>query len=183
MVGFVEKLQIMRFDMQTRIMITVIFLIAALTITAIGVLVFEIDVQEARTLKVEIQEEFEQLNDPRFIFGNNLLHTLIMFIPIIGPIWGGFVLFSTGTIITVISIAEGVPPILTFLLLFFTPVFWLEFGIYSIAMAQSVILFLKMLRHHGRKEAVRTCILVTICASILLLSAILEWIMINMITS
>lgn len=175
-----KKLQTLRFDIQTRIVITIIFLIAALIVTAVGVVVFKIDVSEAQRLKEEIQEEFEQFNDPRFIFGNNLLHTLIMFAPIIGPIWGSFVLFNTGTLIAVLGIADGIPPILYFLLLFVTPVLWLEFGVYSIAMAQSVILFVQMLRHRSKKEAVRTCILVTVCALILLLSAVVEWIMINM---
>ncbi len=180
MAGVMEKLQTIRFDAQTRIVITVIFFIVALIVTAVGMFVIRIDVSEAQEFEKEIQEEFERLDDPRFIFGNNLLHTLIMFVPIIGPIWGSFVLFNTGAIIGIISIARGVPQIFVFLLLFFTPVFWLEFGVYSVAMAQSVIWFLQILRHRGKKEAVRTCILVTICASILLLSAIVEWVMIDM---
>jgi len=180
MAGVMEKLQPVRFDMHTRILIIVVFFVAALIVTIFGALVFKVSVPEAQELTDEIEEEFERLNDPRFIFGNNLLHTLIMFVPIVGPVWGCFVLFNTGTFIAVFSIANGIPPILTFLSLFFTPVFWLELGVYSIAMAQSVILFLQMLRHRGKREAVRTCMLVTICASILLLSAIVEWIMVNM---
>lgn len=180
MIEVMEKLQTVRFNMQTRIVITVIFFVVALIVTAAGVLVLKISVPEAQEEVDKIEEEFGRFNDPRFIFGNNLIHTLIMFVPFIGPIWGSFVLFNTGTIIAVLSVAEGVPPILTFLLFFLVPVFWLEFGVYSIAMAQSVIWFLQMLRHRGRKEAVRTCILITVCASILLLSAIVEWIIINM---
>ncbi|MFQ6068446.1 MAG: hypothetical protein ACE5KD_02775 [Candidatus Bathyarchaeia archaeon] len=180
MIGIMKKLQTVRFDMQARIVITIVFLIVALIVTTVGVLVFKIEVSEAREIKKEIRSEFDRFDDPRFIFGNNLLHTLIMFVPVIGPIWGNFVLFNTGTIIAVFGIADGVPPILYFLLFFLLPFFWLEFGVYSVAMAQSIILFLQMLRHRGRKEAIRTCILVTVCAVILLLSAIVEWIMIKM---
>jgi len=178
--GVIEKLQTIKFDVHTRIILVAIFFIVALTVTVIGALVFEINMSEAQKIRDEVTEEFERFNDPRSIFGNNLLHTLIMFVPIIGPFWGSFVLFNTGTVIAILSIAEGVPPILTFLLLFFTPIFWLEFGVYSVAMAQSVVLLLQMLRHRGKKEAVKTCILVTICALILLLSAVVEWVMINM---
>lgn len=174
-----KKLQTIRFDMHTRIVITAIFLIVALLVTVIGVLVVKMDVSEAKEKADELNADFERFNGTFCIFGNNLLHTLVMFVPIIGPIWGLFVLFNTGTIIAVFGIAYEVPPILVFLSLFLTPVFWLEFGVYSIAMAQSVVLLLKILRHRGRKEAVRTCILVTICASILLLAAFVEWIMIN----
>jgi hypothetical protein len=167
----------MRFNMHNRIVIAVVFFVIALTATVVGLLVFRIPVSEAQKVRDDLQEGF--LNDPRFIFGNNLIHTLIMFVPIIGPFWGCFVLFNTGAAIAIIGIAEGIPPILAFLLLFFTPIFWLEFGVYSVAMGQSVIWLLKMIRHRGKKEAIRTCILVTICASILLLSAVVEWIMIS----
>ncbi len=180
MTSVMERLRTIRFNMQTRIAITAILFGVALLVTVVGVLFFKIDVSEAERMWGELQEEFDRFNDPRFIFGNNLLHTLIMFVPFIGPFWGGFVLFNTGTIIAVFGIAEGVPPILAFLVLFLTPVFWLEFGVYSVAMAQSVIWSLQILRRRGKEEAVRTCILVAICASILLLSAIVEWVMINM---
>ncbi len=178
----IEKLQTIRFSMQTRIIVTAIFLIVALTVTTVGVLIFKIDVSDAQELSEEVQKDFDRFNDVRFIFGNNLLHTLIMFVPIIGPVWGSFVLFNTGNIIAAFAIADGFPPILYFLVYFLVPIFWLEFGVYSTAMAQSAIWLLQLLRRRGKKEAVRTCILVTVCASILLLSAIIEWIMINMST-
>lgn len=180
MLGFMKKFQAVRFDMHTRIVIAAIFFIGALIVTVVGLLALNISIQEAQETKKEIQEEFDRFNDPIFIFGNNLFHALIMFVPIIGPVWGAFVLFNTGTVVAALGIAEGVPPILYFVLLFFTPVFWLEFGVYSVAMSQSTIWFLQILRYNGKREAVRTCILFTICASILLLSAIVEWLMINM---
>lgn len=179
----IEKLQTIRFSMQTRIIVTVVFLVVALTVTTVGVLVLRIDVSKAQKLSEEVREDFDRFNDARFIFGNNLLHTLIMFVPIIGPIWGSFVLFNTGNIIAAFAVADGFPPILYFLFYFLVPIFWLEFGVYSTAMAQSAVWLLQLLRHRGKKEAVRTCILVTFCALILLLSAIIEWIMMNMSTS
>ncbi|MFP3985012.1 MAG: stage II sporulation protein M [Candidatus Bathyarchaeia archaeon] len=180
MSSIVEKLQNLRFDMHKRMVIVAVFFFVALVFTAIGVLVIKVDVSDAQDFEEEIMEEFERLNDPRSIFGNNFIHTLVMFVPLFGPVWGCFVLFNTGSIISILSIAQGVPPFLTFLVLFFTPVFWLEFGVYSVAMAQSVVLFLQILRRRGRKEAVRTCVLITICALFLLLAAVIEWVMINM---
>ncbi len=180
MTGVMEKLPTIKFDAHTRIIVIAIFFIVALIVTAVGVLVVKIDISEAKEMADEFAEEFDRFSDPRFIFGNNLLHTLIMFVPIIGPFWGSFVLFNTGTIIAILGIAYETPPILAFLSLFLIPSFWLEFGVYSVAMAQSTVLLLQTLRHRGKKEAVKTCILVTICALILLLSAVVEWLMINM---
>jgi hypothetical protein len=181
MSNFLEKLQSVRFDMSKRLLITIILFTGALLITTIGVLTVRIDLSDAQRIEGELQSELERFNDPRFIFGNNLFHTLVMFVPIVGPIWGGIVLFNTGTIIAILGIAYGVPPILTFFSLFFTPVFWLEFIVYSVAMAESVVLLLQIIRGRGRLEASRMCILVTICASVLLLSAGVEWIMINFV--
>lgn len=181
MIPAVLKIHSLTFNVPTRIVITVIFLIAALIATAAGALFFTTSVSEAQRFQREIQDEFERLNDARLIFGNNLFHTLVMFVPILGPIWGFFVLFNTGTIIATLGIAEGIPPIFVFFLLFFTPVFWLEFGSYSIAMAESVVLLLQMLRRRGMREILRTCVLVTVCTVILAFSAIVEWVMINLL--
>ncbi|MCW3980895.1 MAG: stage II sporulation protein M [Candidatus Bathyarchaeota archaeon] len=177
--SIVEKLQHMQFNTQTRLLFAVIFLIAAIFAPVLGVLLLRADVAEAQQLREEILADFERTNDPRFIFGNNLYLTLIMFVPIIGPIWGFFVLFNTGSIIALISIARGFPPILTYLLLFLIPVFWLEFAAYSFAMAQSMILFLRILQHKGKQEGTKTCIVITLCTLILLIAAIIEWFIIK----
>jgi hypothetical protein len=174
-----EKFQLMQFNIQTRLIFAAIFLVAAIFATISGVLLFSVDVAEAQQLREEILADFERTNDPRFIFGNNLFLTLIMFVPIVGPIWGFLVLFNTGSIIALISIAEGFPPILTYLLLFLMPVFWLEFAAYALAMAQSMILFLKMLQRKGKQEVARTCVVITLCTLILFIAAVVEWLIIE----
>jgi hypothetical protein len=168
-----------RLSLRNRIIVTAIFLIVALAATALGAALLKIDASEAESRVEDLQRELENLNDPLFIFGNNFFHSLVMFAPFVGPGWGCFVLFNTGTIIAVFGVAQGLPPVLLLVLLMFTPVFWLEYGVYSVAMAQSTIFVLKMLRGEGRKEAARTCVLVTACALVLLLSALIEWFMIN----
>ncbi len=179
MVRILEKLQLLEFNIQTRLLFLVIVLVAAILATALGVLLFSADATEAQQLREEILADFERANDPRFIFGNNLFLTLIMFVPIVGPIWGLLVLFNTGSIIALISIAEGFPPLLTYLLLFLMPVFWLEFAAYALAMAQSMILFLKMLQRRGKQEVSRTCVVITLCTLILFVAAVVEWLILN----
>jgi hypothetical protein len=180
MVRILERLQTLVFDTRTRVILTIFLFIATLISTSLGVILFRADVSEAQELREKIFEDFERANDPRFIFGNNLLLTLVMFVPIIGPIWGLLILFNTGSVIALISIAEGFPPILTFAILFLTPVFWLELGVYSIAMAQSIVFFLRFLQNQVRKESVRTCVIITACTLLLMLAAIIEWLMISL---
>ena len=180
MVRLLERLQTLEFDTRTRVLLTIFLLVSALIFTSLGVMLFRADISEAQEQREKIFQEFERANDPRFIFGNNLLLSLVRFVPIIGSIWGLLILFNTGSIIALISIAEGFPPILTFALLFFTPIFWLELGVYSIAMTQSIILFLRILQKQGKKESVRMCIMITACTLLLMLAAIIEWLMINL---
>ncbi len=179
MTQFVQRLKTIKFDRQTRIRMAIVFFILAIFVTAAGVVLIRIEVSEAEEFEKIFKDEVDRFNDPRSIFGNNMIHTLIMFVPVIGLFWGFLILFNTGTIISIISTAHGIPPILTFISLFLIPIFWLEFCAYSLAMAQSVTWFVQILRGQGRREAMRTCILVTICAAILLLAAIVEWFMIN----
>jgi len=176
-----EKLKTTRFNMRNRIFIAAGFLILALVATMIGLFAFRITAPEAQKVRDELQQEFDRINDPRFIFGNNLTLTLIMFIPLIGIFWGCFILFNTGSIIAILSVAEGMPPILTFLVLILNPVVWLEFAVYAAAMSQSFVWLLQIFRKRSVKEAARTCIVITICAFTLLLAAVVEWMLINSI--
>lgn len=176
------RFQTLRFDIRSRLVIAAIFFIIALAATAAGAVALRLDRAEAKDLADQLQKQFTQGNDPRFIFGNNLALTFGMFVPGFGPVWGLFVLFQTGTAIAILGIAEGAPPLLLLLALMFTPIFWLEFGVYAVAMAQSTVLLIQILRHNSKREAVRTCILITMCALILLASALIEWRMINLQT-
>ena len=174
-----KELKRIRFDMRSRIVITSVFLILALLVTSAGVLTLRIDIADAQRQIEAIESEMTRLNDVRAIFGNNLIHTLVMFVPFVGPIWGFFVLFNTGTFIALFSVAAGISPMLALVVLLFTPVLWLGFGVYSAAMAASIVLLLQIVRRWARTEIVRTCVLFTVCALALLSSAIIEWIIIN----
>jgi uncharacterized membrane protein SpoIIM required for sporulation len=97
-----------------------------------------------------------------------------MFVPIIGPLFGLFVLFNSGTVIGAIATAEGFSPILALVVLFITPVAWLEFGAYSTAMAESVWLFRRFLQRRSASELRKTAVFVSICAVLLIVGAIVE---------
>ncbi len=109
-----------------------------------------------------------------YIFGNNFLITLIMFIPVIGPVLGLFIMFNTGNVVGAIATSGGYSPILALVALVITPVFWLEFAAYSAAMAESVWLFRRLLQGRGLRELRTMTIFVTITAVILALSAVIE---------
>ncbi len=80
------------------------------------------------------------------IYFNNLTLCLLMYLPLLGSGIGLFVLYNTGVGLNAISMVQGQSTLLGVLDLMSGPVFWLEFFAYSIAMAQSIWLFRRMLQ-------------------------------------
>ena len=108
-----------------------------------------------------------------YIFFNNFSICLVMFIPLIGPILGMFILFDTGIALGAISYVQGYPTWVGLISLILTPVFWLEFTAYSTAIGESIWLT-RRLTQGGWRELKNTAILIGICAAILIVSAAVE---------
>ena len=160
-----------------RILSTLAIFVAALLITVLGMLI-PISNQDANKISNDLNATVNSLKAtnslPSYIFGNNFVICLMMFIPIAGPIFGFYVLFNTGTALSAVAISQGYPPLLALLAEFLTPVFWLEFAAYSIAIAESIWLLRRILQKPTIHEFKNAGILVTICAVILFVSAYIE---------
>jgi len=169
-----------------RIYSMIVVFVVAVIITVIGSLV-PVDAQEANRINDEFNTTVASLGEEgvltQFIFGNNFIICLLMFTPIIGPILGFYALFSTGMVVSAIATAEGYPLILVFFSLVLTPVFWLEFAAYSIAISESVWLFRRILqgRSRGWRELKTAGFLVSICAMVLLMGAVVEVALISIV--
>ena len=74
----------------------------------------------------------------QYIFINNFSICLLMFIPLFGAGLGLFILYNTGVALNAIASIQGYPVYLGILSLWLTPIFWIEFAAYSIAMAESI---------------------------------------------
>jgi uncharacterized membrane protein SpoIIM required for sporulation len=158
-------------------MSTIAVFILALLITAIGSLM-PINAAEAQQINSDLNQTVTTLNENgalmQYIFGNNLFICLLMFIPVVGPLLGCYILFNTGTVIGAISVAEGYPAALAFVALFITPVAWLEVAAYSVSMGESVWLFRRLLQGRGKHEFRNACLFITLCMVLLLVGAIVE---------
>jgi uncharacterized membrane protein SpoIIM required for sporulation len=165
-----------------RILSTLAVFIVALAITAIGT-AMPIDQQQANQISDDLNQTVTSLNDNgvllQYIFGNNFLICLLMFVPIIGPLLGFFIMFNTGTVIGAIAAAGGFPPALALVSLFLTPVAWLEFAAYSTAMAESVWLMRRFLQRLALRELRKSTILISITAVLLAVAAIVEVVIIS----
>lgn len=160
-----------------RILSAITMLLIAIIVTAFGMLM-PISQEEAEQINDNLNQTVNSLNQEggiiQFIFGNNFMICLLMFIPIIGPLLGFFALFNTGTVINAIAIAEGYPSALVFIALFITPVAWIEYAAYSTAISESIWLFKRILQKRAWSELRITSIFISICAILLFIGAIVE---------
>ncbi len=165
-----------------RIYSAIAVFIVAVIITVIGTLV-PVSADQAKQINDSLNQTVTSVSESgslaQYIFGNNFFICLIMFVPVLGPVFGLFVLFNTGTAVSAIATAQGVPSIFAFIALVITPVFWLEFAAYSTAMAASVWLFRRILQGRFLHELRSTCIFISICAVLLFVGAIVETLLIS----
>ena len=160
-----------------RLYLILIFLIASIVVCASGTFM-PVDVEYANQTAQEFEKAKEYITTVPYIFGNNFMHCLIMFVPVAGIAYGMFVLFNTGYHIAMFAIVEEYPPALVFLSYFLLPFFWMEFISFAIAMSESTILTFRLLKGEFRSKLHETCKWIAICALILLASAFIEVIMI-----
>lgn len=164
------------------------FFILSFIVTVAGVLT-PLTSEEAAEISKELEDMRESVSNAgafrgtALIFGNNFMLCLLFFIPVVGPFFGCYVLYSTGVVIAADSISAGVQPILSFLLLFIFPFTWLEFLAYSAAFSQSVWLTWRIIQRKWRRELVNTGTMISICAVMLLVAAVIEILVIQALSS
>ncbi|MBS7640870.1 MAG: zinc ribbon domain-containing protein [Candidatus Bathyarchaeia archaeon] len=167
-----------------RVAAFIILLILCISVTAIGASI-KIEVSEARSLSHEVESLENAVRSIGFqaIFGNNFMHALIMFAPIVGPIWGFSVLYNTGKVIAAISIVNELDPRLNMLVLFFFPFTWMEYISYALAISESIFLTYSIIKRNFREEFTTASKLVVLCSIILLIAALIEFYVISLLES
>ena len=180
--GFYRGLKSATF--KTRIMVLLIAFILCFAITASGA-VSTIGASEAQDLTGQFNNLDELLNTVglEFIFGNNLKHCIIMFVPGAGPFYGGFVLYSTGRVLAALGATESVNPLGLLVTLFIYPHAWLEYISYSLAVSESFWLIYAVVKFGARgfrSELSTAAKTVAVCAVLLLLAAFAEMYVISL---
>ena len=166
-----------------RIKSFIIAIIICLAITFFGA-ILPIDPIEAQ----EIFEGFRKFEDitPIFrtatIYGNNLMHCLLMFTPFVGPFYGGYVLFSTGKALAAIASVQGTSPIMLFALTFILPHAWIEYISYALAISESFWFAVMIIRHKFKFELPVLFKVVSACAFLLLSAAFIESFLISFLS-
>lgn len=162
-----------------RISIFVAFLILNIIITLAGVFT-PLSYDTAQVIVNEVESLFEDLTS-LFILENNLSIALVGFIPIVGILWMFYVLYSTGLGFSAFSIVYEIPSLVVILATFITPVFWLEYIAYSLALTEGTMILLTILknRENIRQELIIALIFIGLVTLLLALGALIEVLMIG----
>jgi len=160
-----------------RLITIILVLIASVVATGLSTLT-PMSQQDAETTYNELNQTVASMKENgallQDIFGNNLMITVMMFIPFIGPILGFYAFYNTGVVIGATGIVHGFHPLIGFASLWLTPIAWLEFAAYSTAIAASLWLTWRLMHGGAMHELVNTSKFLSICTLILLLGAIIE---------
>jgi uncharacterized membrane protein SpoIIM required for sporulation len=167
--------------LQNRILVLLVAFVFCIAITVAGA-ASKIGYSEANNIAGDFKQEAQMLNTigVQFIFGNNLMYCIMMFVPVLGPYLGSIVLYSTGRVIAALAVTSptvGADPIRLFLTLFIYPHSWLEYVSYSLAISESFWLIYATVKYRGRglrNELVTAAKVMAICAVLLLLAAFAE---------
>jgi hypothetical protein len=168
-----------------RRIITILLVFVVMVILTALAMLTPMSKQEATTTNNDLNQTVNDLSTSgsllQYIYGNNFMITMIMFVPFVGALFGFYVLYNTGVTLEAEGIAQNVPPILVLISVFLTPVGWLEFVAYSTAIAASIWLSARIVQNRGRHELSNTAKFISVCAAILLVSAIIEVILIQVV--
>ncbi|MHB8566176.1 MAG: stage II sporulation protein M [Nitrososphaerales archaeon] len=136
--------------------------------------------QDAQNLTTQVQG-LQPTTDGIFI--NNVRVALIEFIPFVGPAFGVYVSYSTGVVIAAIaetSTTAHISGLESFFILLITPIYWMEFFSYSLAVEESIALVVSIRRRDFLKTEWKWLLVsIFLVVSVLFLSARIEASLVN----
>lgn len=133
--------------------------------------------------KVEqILDSMDTIYRVALIFGNNLMNSMVMLTPFLGPLYGSFVLFSTGRIIAALASTRGADPFTLLILTFIFPHAWIEYVSYGIALSESIWFAIMILKRRVREELTNVFKAISAVALLLLAAAVIETYLISLLS-
>jgi uncharacterized membrane protein SpoIIM required for sporulation len=135
--------------------------------------------QEAEEKMRTLQEITGSINSPLQIFANNLLISLLMLVPFVGPPSAAYVIYNTGLFFSALSITTNVPPIVAVITPVITVYGALEFIAYGFFFHHGLRFSYIILRRRLKEELRPALFMVVIGIIVLLSAAFLEYLLIK----
>ncbi|HXQ93348.1 MAG TPA: hypothetical protein VN739_10115 [Nitrososphaerales archaeon] len=118
----------------------IIFIVAFMTLSAI--LAYSSSIQLSQSDTQSLSQGVEGISGTVLgIFENNVQIALVEFVPGFGPAFGAYSSYNTGLALAALSQSNstlGISGFELFLVLLLTPIFWIEFACYSLAVEESL---------------------------------------------
>ena len=165
----------MQYQFKLRALYTTLGIIAFLILYWTGTQI-KLDYDSSIKLKEEFMKKIQGLNYIG-IFANNLIISIIMFIPGIGILFGLFSGYSTGTVFSAIAqTSQATTDQISPLVILLTPFGIMEIFSYGLAISRSSLLLVSLIKKdHISKQLKYTLIEIMIVIVILFLAALIEW--------
>jgi uncharacterized membrane protein SpoIIM required for sporulation len=165
----------MQYQFKLRALYTTLGIIAFLILYWTGTQI-KLDYDSSIKLKEEFMKKIQGLNYIG-IFANNLIISIIMFIPGIGILFGLFSGYSTGTVFSAIAqTSQATTDQISPLVILLTPFGIMEIFSYGLAISRSSLLLVSLIKKdHISKQLKYSLIEIMIVIVILFLAALIEW--------
>jgi len=159
---------------RTRIYIAIITTAALYIVFSLGSLT-EMTASEAERRMRELGGLLPPNVDAWAIFSNNMVISLLMLIPLIGPVLGGYIVYNTGTFLAAISISTQTDVGFLLILPLLSIYGLLEFMGYGAMTSESVLLIYAVVKKRLREELRALPLVIGVAAAILGLAALIEF--------
>jgi len=139
--------------MKTKIR-AVIFIVAFIALSAI--LAYSSTIELSQSDAQSLSQGVEGINGTVVgIFENNVQIALFEFVPGFGPAYGVYSSYDTGLALSALAQSNstlGINGFELFLVLLLTPIFWIEFSCYSLAVEESLAIIISFKNHDFRSR-------------------------------
>ncbi|MEM1580109.1 MAG: hypothetical protein QXE61_01210 [Nitrososphaerota archaeon] len=131
--------------------------------------------EEAKILMEEAKKILSEKYGVLDIFIHNFMIALLMFLPIIGIIIGGYAIYTTGKLIGVLANTYGIPSSILIISTIITLYGLIEFLAYGIAFSENIFLTKSIISRRLKREGKLTIISIALTALLLLIAATIEY--------
>lgn len=162
------------YSLKTRIIIALICTVALYAVFVAGSLT-PVEPDKAQEMVEEFRDLVAGINSAFDIFLNNFVISLIMIVPALGVIIGGWIVYNTGLIISSFASLEGISVVLFLMLPIITIYGVLEFVGYGTMMSEGILLMYAIRKKSIKSELKILPVVIAIGAGFIGLGALIEY--------
>lgn len=140
--------------------------------------IMPISEEEAKILMDEAKKILSEKYGVLDIFIHNFTIALLMFLPLVGLVIGGYAIYTTGKLIGVLANTYGIPSSILIISTILTLYGLVEFLAYGVAFSENIYLTKSIISRKIKREGKLIIISIALTALLLLIAATIEYVLI-----